>query len=206
MKENDCRTVIQAPSRLALNLGDRTHDLDSSVSVYKIATRDIYRDTSWDSQALNRSELDAESASQRTAIVYHSSGSTGLPKSIATTHRKLLAPIPTGNGTSVLTSSPLCHAFASKLTINCMMVEKCMYLTNANMPLTAQTLTEVCRIVQPQVFLTVPYVLKLMAETDNGVSELTKCKSVVSSGSQLSDELGDRLVEAGVNIEVLFAG
>jgi hypothetical protein len=48
--------------------------------------------------------------------------------------------------------------------------------------------------------------LKLMAETDDGVSELTKCKSVVSSGSQLSDELGDKLVEAGVNIEVLFAG
>jgi acyl-coenzyme A synthetase/AMP-(fatty) acid ligase len=206
MKENDCRTVIQAPSRLALNLGDRTHDLDSSVSVYKIATRDIYRDASWDSQALNRSEFDTESASQRTAIVYHSSGSTGLPKSIATTHCKLLAPIPIGKGTTVLTSSPLCHAFASKLTINCMMVEKCMYLTHANMPLTAQTLTEVCRIVQPQVFLTVPYVLKLMAETDDGVSELTKCKSVVSSGSQLSDELGDKLVEAGVNIEVLFAG
>ena len=81
-----------------------------------------------------------------------------------------------------------------------------MYLTNANMPYTASALIEVCKAVQPDVFLTVPYILKLMAEMDEGVTELVKCKQVVSSGSQLSDELGDKLTEAGANIEILFAG
>jgi len=52
----------------------------------------------------------------------------------------------------------------------------------------------------------VPYNLKLLAESPAGLEALKACSQVVSSGSQLSDELGDRLVQMGVNVETLFAG
>ena len=87
-----------------------------------------------------------------------------------------------------------------------MIAGKCMYLTNASIPLTTSTLVEVLRMALPDVFLTVPYVLKLLAETEEGVGMLRRCKQVVSSGSTLSDDLGDRLVQDGVNVETLFAG
>ena len=86
------------------------------------------------------------------------------------------------------------------------MVGKCMYLTSVTAPLTTANLVQCFAAASPDVFLTVPYLLKLMAEAEAGVSALRQCKQVVSSGSMLSDELGNRLVDEGVNIETLFAG
>lgn len=206
MRESKSSVVVQAASPLSFLLGERTREIDERISVIQMATGTVYRDIQWDTKPLLRAEKDPIKAQDETAIVYHSSGSTGLPKSIATSHAKLLSPIPTGKGTKALTSSPLCHAFASKLTINSMMVGKCMYLASASIPSTADTLVEVFRATSPDVFLTVPYVLKLLAETAAGVRALSQCKQVVSSGSTLSDELGNRLVAEGVNVETLFAG
>jgi len=206
MVETQSYSLVEADSPLSLNLGKNVSKLDESISVVKMVTEDILRDPSWDHHLL---ELDLEDESLRqdeTAIIYHSSGSTGMPKSIATSHAKLLSPIPTGKGTRTLTSSPLCHAFASKLTINAMMAGKCMYLTSATAALTTKNLVDVFRAASPDVFLTVPYMLKLLAESSDGIDVLRQCKQVVSSGSMLSDELGYRLVEEGVNVETLFAG
>jgi len=206
MRESTSHTVVQSSSTLSFALGDRTRELDESIAIIPIVTGEIYRNVVWDAQDVRKPNRVALEAQHDTAIIYHSSGSTGLPKSIATSHAKLLSPIPTGEGVKALTSSPLCHAFASKLTINSMIAGKCMYLTNASIPLTTNTLVEVLRVVLPDVFLTVPYVLKLLAETGDGVDMLRGCRQVVSSGSTLSDDLGERLVQEGVNVETLFAG
>lgn len=206
MRESKSQVVVQSDSALAFDLGHKTQELDSAIEVVLQATGAIYRDAEWDKKALVILNPDPVIAQHSTAIVYHSSGSTGLPKSIATSHAKLLSPIPTGKGTKALTSSPLCHAFASKLTINSMMVGKCMYLASASVPTTSSSLIQALEAATPDVFLTVPYVLKLVAETEVGVKALQRCKQVVSSGSTLSDELGNRLVQEGVNVETLFAG
>ena len=81
-----------------------------------------------------------------------------------------------------------------------------MYLTSVAVPLTTRNLVSSFEAASPDVFLTVPYILKLMAETEDGISALRRCKQVVSSGSMLSDELGNRLVGEDINIETLFAG
>lgn len=206
MRESHSRTVVQSASPLSFALGTKARGLDGSINVVPLATGRVYRDSAWDTKPLVTRKRDPLEAQHETAIVYHSSGSTGLPKSIATSHAKLLSPIPTGKGTKALTSSPLCHAFASKLTINSMMVGKCMYLARADIPSTAETLVQTLQAASPDVLLTVPYILKLLAETVAGVRALAKCKQVVSSGSTLSDELGNRLVQEDVNVETLFAG
>ena len=208
MRENGSRTIIQSHSSLAFKLGDRIHEHDGSTTVNSLIGENIYRDPSWDALLSPRlPDRTAEERQHDTAIVYHSSGSTGLPKSIPTSHAKLLASIPPGKGSRAITTSPLFHAYASKLTINCMISgHMCMYLNNAAIPQTNDGLVELFEVAQPDVFFAVPYNLKLLAESQSGIEALRKCKQVVSSGSQLSDELGNRLVDAGVNIETLFAG
>jgi hypothetical protein len=51
---------------------------------------------------------------------------------------------------------------------------------------------------------TVPYVLKLLAETERGIQVLKKCKVVSSNGSRCPDELGDLLTARGVFLGCLF--
>jgi len=124
-----------------------------------MVTSSIYRDKDLDFQgalSIHRSLKSNEERQHNTAIIYHSSGSTGLPKCIATSHAKLLARIPPGKGSKAMTASPLFHAYASKLTINCMMEGKCMYLANAEMPQTSQGLVEMCEKATPDVFFAGP--------------------------------------------------
>jgi hypothetical protein len=71
-------------------------------------------------------------------------------------------------------------------------------LFNANLPLSGPNLIEAMHAVKPESFFGVPYALKLLAETDSGVEVLKRCKLVLFGGSSCPDDLGDRLVAAGV--------
>lgn len=69
---------------------------------------------------------------------------------------------------------------------------------NANLPLSGTSLIEAMTAVKPESFHGVPYALKLLAETECGIKVLQECKLVLFGGSSCPDDLGDRLVEAGV--------
>jgi hypothetical protein len=69
---------------------------------------------------------------------------------------------------------------------------------NANLPLSGANLIEAMTAVKPESFHGVPYALKLLAETERGVQVLRDCELVLFGGSSCPDDLGDRLVEAGV--------
>lgn len=56
------------------------------------------------------------------------------------------------------------------------------------------------RVTKPESFHGVPYVLKLLSETEGGVEELAKCQQVLFGGSSCPDNLGDLLVNAGVRL------
>ena len=45
-----------------------------------------------------------------------------------------------------------------------------------------------------------PYVLKLLGETEEGVETLASFEAVSFAGAAVPDDLGDRLVAAGVNL------
>jgi hypothetical protein len=53
---------------------------------------------------------------------------------------------------------------------------------------------------KPEIFHCVPYVIKLLAESDEGIQMLADMKLVLYAGSGCPDDLGDRLVERGVNL------
>lgn len=82
---------------------------------------------------------------------------------------------------------------------------KTIFYPNPNLPLTCEGLTAAINEAQPAVLNVVPYVLKLLAEKEDGVEALKSCDQVISAGSQCPDELGDQLVNRGVNLATYFA-
>lgn len=82
----------------------------------------------------------------------------------------------------------------------------CMFHANAELPQTSMGLLQLLATAKPDTFAAVPYNLKLIAEAPGGVDALKKCMQVVSSGSALSDDLGNRLTDADVNVGIIFAG
>jgi hypothetical protein len=71
-----------------------------------------------------------------------------------------------------------------------------------NLPLTS---ANICKIIRasptpPVQHFAVPYVLKLLGETEEGVETLASFEAVSFAGAAVPDDLGDRLVNAGVNL------
>ena len=75
-----------------------------------------------------------------------------------------------------------------------------MFLGNYNIPQTRQSLTVQLQHTKPEIYVCVPYVLKLLCETDDGINELAKIKLVLYGGSGCPDDVGDLLVSRGVNL------
>lgn len=51
-----------------------------------------------------------------------------------------------------------------------------------------------------EIFYGVPYALKLLAETEEGLEILARLKTVMYGGSACPDDLGNLLVDRGVNL------
>lgn len=83
-------------------------------------------------------------------------------------------------------------------------MRKTAHLFNAHLPLTADNLISALKSVQPEICHTVPYTLKLIAERQDGVDVLKRCKFVTSAGARTPDELGNRVIEQGVKLGLIF--
>jgi acyl-coenzyme A synthetase/AMP-(fatty) acid ligase len=77
---------------------------------------------------------------------------------------------------------------------------KPIHLYNASLPLTHDYLVSIMTRHNFEIFYGVPYALKLLAESDEGIETLRSLKIVMYGGSACPDELGNRLVECGVNL------
>ncbi|KAI0164556.1 acetyl-CoA synthetase-like protein [Hypoxylon sp. FL1284] len=147
---------------------------------------------------------DRETEHTQTALMMHSSGSTGLPKPLLLSHRSLMASIVSGTGLRAFNALPWYHLHGLITSIQAMWMRRPAHLFNAHLPLTADNLIAALKSIQPEICHTVPYVLKLMAERQDGVDVLKRCKFVTSAGARTPDELGNRVVEAGVKLGSIF--
>ncbi|KAI1154384.1 hypothetical protein F4825DRAFT_472375 [Nemania diffusa] len=147
---------------------------------------------------------DAAQERDRVALIMHSSGSTGLPKVVALTHRNVLTHAVQGAGMDNFAALPFYHVYGISTTIQAMYRRKTAYLFNTSLPLTADNILAALTAVKVQVVNTVPYALGLIAEQPRGMEYLKGCKIVTAAGARTPDELGDRLVSSGVNLGVVF--
>lgn len=133
-------------------------------------------------------------------VIIHSSGSTGLPKPIYLTNRSCIAAFSTNLDRKALMTQPLFHSFGFYETFRSIYSGKPMYYFNYAFPLTKQNITATLEAVKPDLLFCVPYVLKLLGESKEGVEALAKIDLVMYGGSACPDDLGDMLVKNGVNL------
>ena len=143
---------------------------------------------------------DAAKETKKIAVIIHSSGSTGFPKPIYLRHAQCLASFTQNFGLKAFLVSPLFHSQGFYELFRTIYSKKTIYLCNYNIPHTRQSLTAQLQYVKPEIFHCVPYILKLLCDTDEGIEELAKAKLVMYAGSGCPDDVGDLLVNRGVNL------
>ncbi|KAF1845630.1 uncharacterized protein K460DRAFT_111842 [Cucurbitaria berberidis CBS 394.84] len=162
-------------------------------------------------------ELHAESPQiDETAIAYlhHTSGtSSGLPKPIPQSHRAaigVLPQLPKIPGIASFTTTPLYHGGIADL-FRCWTSSSLIWLfPGKDIPITAQNICKCLNVaksysgtdVLPQVkyFSSVPYVLQMMEADESGLQALQQMEIVGVGGAALPTDIGNRLVNKGVNL------
>jgi thioester reductase-like protein len=97
-------------------------------------------------------------------------------------------------------TQPLFHSFGFYETFRSIYSGKPMYYVNYNYPITKQNLLATIEHVKPDLLFCVPYVLKLLADSDQGLKALADIDLIMYGGSACPDDLGDKLVKHGVNV------
>ncbi|KAK8002446.1 hypothetical protein PG989_002165, partial [Apiospora arundinis] len=147
---------------------------------------------------------DKEAEHVQVSLIAHSSGSTGLPKPLFLSHRSIINSVPTGTGLRAFNALPWYHIHGLFTSLMAMWMRQPAHMFNADLPLTAENLILALKEARPEICHCVPYTLKLMAEREDGIEVLRRCKYVTSAGARTPDELGDKLVKAGVKLGVIY--
>lgn len=140
--------------------------------------------------------LSPDEESDTLAIIFHSSGSTGMPKPIYQKHSVWTRALSCHPGRPSFTTTPLYHGGMSDL-LRGLMSRSCTHFFTDKVPITASTVLSSIRVCQPQpaYFLAVPYVLKLLAEDQNTREELARFDMISVGGAPLPEEIGDEMVK-----------
>lgn len=138
--------------------------------------------------------FDRERETTLGAWIIHSSGSTGLPKPIRQTHSAAIKNYANNFNMKGFITLPLYHAHGLSSVCRAIHSGKQIHMYSAELPLTGPNIIQCLKAHPPEIFYGVPYALKLLAETDEGLDILRKCKLVMFGGSSCPDVLGDKLV------------
>lgn len=132
--------------------------------------------------------------------IIHSSGSTGLPKPIYQTHSAALRNYENSMCMEGFLTLPLFHSHGLSSVFRGITACKKIFMYSGSLPLTSINLLSIMRRHKFQIFYGVPYALKLLSESAEGIEALAAMEVVMFGGSACPDALGDCLAEAGVNL------
>ncbi|KAL1621617.1 hypothetical protein SLS56_009153 [Neofusicoccum ribis] len=198
-----CNAIIAAPQQQDM-VSQISHELtQSSASPLKAVPLITRADCRASATSVPIGRVSAHTGAlqgSKTAWIIHSSGSTGFPKPIFLSHRALLANFAKGLGLRAFCASPLFHSHGLMELFRCIYRGAPMYMANHARPVTRANLVRAMRAAAPELVTAVPFVLGLLAEGPDGVAELVRAEVVMFAGSACPDAVGDRLVEAGVNL------
>jgi thioester reductase-like protein len=146
-------------------------------------------------------DLDPELETETSCNILHSSGSTGFPKPIRNIHRSYIVNAANNFNMRGFITLPLFHNHGLSSFYRALYAGKTIYFYNPNLPLSARQLTAVFKHLgeELEIFYGVPYALKILA-TEEGLALLKRFKIVMFGGSACPDDLGELLVDSGVNL------
>jgi acyl-CoA synthetase (AMP-forming)/AMP-acid ligase II len=180
----------------------KVKETSSSVEVYDITDAESYNFPIVDENIDTRlcQHLRPELESKKISWIIHSSGSTGLPKPIYQTHNAALNNYSSNFNLRGFITLPLYHAHGISSVFRSIHSKKQIYVYSASLPLTHQNLLTIMQKYRFDIFYGVPYALKLLGESSEGIEALAGQKVVMFGGSACPDALGDKLVDHGVNL------
>ena len=145
--------------------------------------------------------LDPNRETNNICFIIHSSGSTGLPKPIYQTHRAALYTYSQNFGLVGHITLPLYHNHGICCLFRAIHSRRKIYIYNARLPLASKHLLATLKQ-HPDIRILygVPYALKLLSETEEGLQLLSRLEIVMFGGSACPKPIGDRLVDSGVNL------
>jgi acyl-coenzyme A synthetase/AMP-(fatty) acid ligase len=145
--------------------------------------------------------LDSSREANNICFIIHSSGSTGLPKPIYQTHRAALYTYSQNFGLVGHITLPLYHNHGICCLFRAIHSRRKIYIYNARLPLASKHLLATLKQ-HPDIRILygVPYALKLLSETEEGLQLLSRLEIVMFGGSACPKPIGDRLVNSGVNL------
>ncbi|WZH45841.1 Gluconate kinase [Fusarium acuminatum] len=193
-------TAILADGRFT-QLADDVSDSISTLRSLLIAGREVFEysiDAHGDTQL--DGHLDPQIETENVAWIIHSSGSTGLPKPILQTQKSCLPNYAIHMDMKSFITLPLFHNHGICNMFRAIHSRKAIHLYNADLPLTQRHLVNIMREHSFEIFYGVPYALKLLCETQEGIDLLRSLKVVMYGGSACPDDLGNLLVDNGVNL------
>lgn len=203
LKQTDCSTVVHGDhAQIAANV--EAVRQEQPLKPVPIPTRAAYTAARFAEQPRFERIFRRESETDETGLIMHSSGSTGLPKPVFLSHKNVLTHPVQGVGMHNFGALPLYHMYGLSTTLQAMYMRKTANLISASLPLTAGNIVAAVETTKPEVFHAVPYALGLMVEHERGIECLRAMKIVTAAGARTPDELGDRLVQEGVNFGVVF--
>ncbi|KAF9266782.1 L-aminoadipate-semialdehyde dehydrogenase [Marasmius fiardii PR-910] len=149
--------------------------------------------------------LTPEQEANRPAVVLHSSGSTGFPKPCFVTHYGLIANVAINQNKIGFSTLPVFHGYGHFALFRCIYPGRPITLFPPHLPLTSANICAIHKASPParQCFA-VPYVIKLLGETEDGIKMLSSFDVVSFAGAPLPEDLGDRLTAAGVNLLSIY--
>ncbi|KAI9170877.1 Adenylate-forming reductase [Paramyrothecium foliicola] len=182
---------------------DRTAEVKEQIKVVRVPR--YWKDkpsTSLDPQRLSRPS--------ETAFICHTSGtSSGLPKPIPQTQFGVVAALPRFSGQgkpATFSTTPLYHGGLADTCRAWTSGAMIWFFPEGLAPITGTTLVSALKFAQQhsttpvKYFTSVPYILQLLGEEDEGVQLLQGMDLVGVGGAALPPSIGDKLVESGVNL------
>jgi acyl-coenzyme A synthetase/AMP-(fatty) acid ligase len=147
------------------------------------------------------------SHSSKIGFIWHSSGSTGIPKIFPVTQQTLMARLRSAVkfGKPGFITSSVYNAAGTTFTLVALSNSEITYYYNDFLPYTAEGITTLMVEAKPHILIILPCVLGQLATSSTGLQALKNCSSVNSFGATCPTELGNRLVEEGVKLSSGYA-
>lgn len=206
LTQTDCLSLIYQPNRSAIAREIQTELPEVDVQPI-VGLPTMKQSAVGNGIAFSRTGLDLDLEKEKTAWIFHSSGSTGMPKPVRLSHRSALEnyrrDIDRLNMCSFLTL-PLFHTHGISTLFRAFFTGKTVYMYSSSLPITTKNLITAMRDIPLEIFCAVPYALKLLSESTEGLQMLRGFRLVTYGGSSCPKQLGDVLTEQGVNLVSVY--